>query len=262
MNSYVLKAQALVEDARVPEVFRGLGCRLDITVVPRIYNTLLCRKPFELARDVEVNSLVLGAYSYISQGSAIWNSQIGNYVSIARDCLIGMVGHPIDWVTQSPVGYMNFFYEHAPSFKPQEKFDFFPKRIVIEDSVWIGARVIITGAKAITVGRGSIVAAGSVVTRDVPPYSIVAGNPAKVIRMRFSESIAMKLEESHWWLYDINTLQKNGLTLNLSKVSDCLDVLKSQPSELLTRCEIEDSWVKASRSEGKILIQTLEKMAS
>ncbi|WP_449401090.1 CatB-related O-acetyltransferase [Chryseobacterium wanjuense] len=79
--------------------------------------------------------------------------------------------------------------------------------IIIEDDVWIGSNsVILSGVK---IGRGSIIGAGSVITKDVEPYSIVGGNPAKILRKRFDQKVIDKLEESQWWLWDKEEIIKN-----------------------------------------------------
>lgn len=112
---------------------------------------------------------------------------IGNYVLIAWDVLMAdFDGHPIDHEERAA----EMEYSHRitwPSFSGLENKNtgtystsFITKPIVIEDKVWIGARAIIL--KGVKIGCGSIVAAGAVVTKDVPPYSIVAGNPAKVVK--------------------------------------------------------------------------------
>jgi len=104
--------------------------------------------------------LIIGHHSSIGDNSQIHSSRsvrIGNYVLIAWN--VNLLGH----------------YYHAPGGEPDQ-----PGDITIEDHVWIGCGVIIL--KGVTIGRGAIVAAGSVVTSDVPPYKLVAGNPARVIK--------------------------------------------------------------------------------
>lgn len=76
--------------------------------------------------------------------------------------------------------------------------------ITLEHDVWLGANVIVLDG--VTVGRGSVVGAGAVVTRDVQPYSVMGGNPARLIRMRFDPSTIEMLEDSHWWDWGIDEL--------------------------------------------------------
>lgn len=79
--------------------------------------------------------------------------------------------------------------------------------IVIEEDVWIGSNsVILSGVK---IGRGSVIGAGSIVTKDIPRYSVVAGNPAKIVKMRFSKIIINALEMSQWWEKEINYMLEN-----------------------------------------------------
>lgn len=136
-------------------------------------------------------TFLIGAYSEI---------EIGNFCSIARNVQIQGVYHNYNRATS---------YSIIKSiFKERDIGEFIVKgKIVIEDDVWIGANsVILSGVK---IGRGSVIAAGSIVTKDVEPYSIVGGNPAKKIRFRFTEEVISELENSQWWMWDESTILKN-----------------------------------------------------
>ena len=111
--------------------------------------------------------------------------------------------HPMDWVGMSPVFYKGRdsvkakFSEHK---RPE------PKKTIIENDVWIGHSVIIK--QGITIGNGAVIGMGSIVTKDVAPYSIVAGSPAKEIRKRFAPEIIDKLQKIKWWEFDEDKLSK------------------------------------------------------
>jgi acetyltransferase-like isoleucine patch superfamily enzyme len=146
----------------------------------------------------------LGAYSYINMGGAIGNARIGRYCSIGPNCSIGLDRHPLEWVSTSPFPYSN--RGAAPEwqpFKSRFQFEGFPQPITIGHDVWIGTRVVVANNGPITIGTGSVIASGSVVTRDVPPYAVVVGAPATVIRYRFDEALRDALLASEWWEYDV-----------------------------------------------------------
>ena len=120
----------------------------------------------------------------------------GNKISIGRYCSFASgvrflgANHPIERFSSSAI-----FYNKALGYNVK---DVLRHNLVIEDDVWIGLNAIITcGCKRI--GRGAIIGAGSIVTKDVEPYTIVGGSPAKVIRKRFDEERIKKLEASRWW---------------------------------------------------------------
>lgn len=132
-------------------------------------------------------SIVVGKHSYGTIKTLSFENPdekliIGDFVSIASDVLFIMGGnHQIDSFTSYPLNtqFLGKFSESDASTKGP---------IIIEDEVWIGANVIILSG--VTVGRGAIIAAGSVVTKDVSPFTLVGGNPAKLIRNRYNEDIA------------------------------------------------------------------------
>jgi len=146
----------------------------------------------------------LGAYSYINMGGAVGNARIGRYCSIGPNCSIGLDRHPLEWVSTSPFPYSN--RGAAPDWKPFKshfEFEGFPQPITIGHDVWIGTRVVVANNGPLSIGVGSVIASGSVVTRDVPPYAIVVGAPATVLRYRFDEPLRQALLESEWWEYDV-----------------------------------------------------------
>lgn len=136
----------------------------------------------------------LGRYSYVARNTLIQNTSIGAFCSVSEGCNIGMPSHPADFVSTSPVflsgrNYLRKNFAEIP-------YEDCPKT-VIKNDVWIGAHAQLKSG--ITVGNGSIIAAGAVVTKDVPPYAVVGGVPAKIIRFRFDGETAESLKKSQWW---------------------------------------------------------------
>lgn len=136
----------------------------------------------------------IGRYSYIGANCGVVKTEIGSFCSIAAGTSIGGGAHPLTFVSSSPV-----FCKGKNILKTNfAVHDFDPyKKTVIGHDVWIGAKCLIKGG--VTIGTGAVIGMGSVVTKDVPPYAIVGGNPAKIIRYRFDEETVKGLLESKWW---------------------------------------------------------------
>lgn len=156
-----------------------------------------------LAENVTFLNSRLGRYSYISDHSFIKNTRIGRFCSIGNEVMTVAGSHPTDRISTHPAFYAKET-QVGPGFVSENSYDEFQyldkqEKISVEigHDVWIGARVIIL--EHVKIGNGAIVAAGAVVTKDVPPYAIVGGVPAKVIRYRFEEERIRGLQESAWW---------------------------------------------------------------
>jgi hypothetical protein len=131
-------------------------------------------------------------------------TQIGNYCSIANDFLVLRHNHPTDRISQHP-----FFSNKSFGLLDRDNIKGSTDNpLAIGHDVWIGARVIVL-AKCRRIGDGAVIGAGSVVTRDVEPFTIVAGNPARVLRPRFPEDMANRIAESKWWLRPLSELVEN-----------------------------------------------------
>lgn len=171
--------------AKLDERFKMLRWRRDQ------FTSQPLRKWFREKHRIEV-----GLYSYgcFDQWRMPGPLVIGRYCSIANTVRSAPINHPFDAMTTHPVLYERRFGVVDADLHYED-----PQ--VIEDDVWIGHNaIILPGCRR--VGRGSIIGAGAIVTRDVPAYSIVAGNPAKVLRERFSSELQAAIEASRWWLLD------------------------------------------------------------
>ena len=149
----------------------------------------------------------VGKYTYIGANNSMQDVEIGAFCSIGSYVSIGGGTHPLETPSTSPV-----FYESSNCFKNKD-FLFadnvsYPQvKTKIGNDVWIGDKVYIRAG--VVVGDGAVIGANSVVTKDVPPYAIVAGCPARILRFRFDKEIVDKLLHLKWWEWDDEKISNN-----------------------------------------------------
>ncbi len=166
---------------------------------------------------VEPGSQVVGSnmskHSFCGYDCVLLNTDIGKFCSIADHVYVGGSKHPIHFVSTSPV-----FLSHRDSVKAKfAHHDFYEMpRTNIGHDVWIGFGARIRAG--VNVGHGAVIGMGAVVTRDVAPYTVVAGNPAKKISQRFSNETIEKLLKSAWWDYSDKKLYQFGPFFNNPEV--------------------------------------------
>jgi len=160
---------------------------------------------FKLHGTAQAKNSTIGNYTYISTGTLIQSADIGKFCSIGPNTVIGYGNHPVNFISTSPVFYHTGII-FGKTFAAKEAFETF-ERVTIGNDVWIGSNVYIKNG--ISIGDGSIIAAGAVVIKDVPPYAIVGGVPAKIIRYRFSENIIKELLVIKWWNWSDEKLHEN-----------------------------------------------------
>jgi hypothetical protein len=151
----------------------------------------------EVGARTKLLEVALSDYSYVVNDSDIAYATIGKFCSIAAMTRINPGNHPMHRASQS-----HFTYRASAYFSGEaDDREFFAwrraNRVVIGHDVWIGHGAIVLPRR--TIGNGAVIAAGAVVTKDVAPYAIVAGNPARTIRPRFSQGIAERMQALAWW---------------------------------------------------------------
>lgn len=154
-----------------------------------------------LAHHSSLNNSTIGKRTSLGRYSKAAFADIGAYCSISWDVTIGALSHPMDRVSMHAFSYRKLFH------LVDADTDFPQKRTIIGNDVWIGAGVIVISG--VRIGDGAVVGAGSVVTRDVEPYSVVAGVPARKLRMRFDEETVRILQDAQWWEWEDELIRKN-----------------------------------------------------
>lgn len=190
---------------------------------------------FEGANSVEKFSTVLNSYvgfgTYISSRSKLINCKIGKYCSIASKVEIIFGKHPTNtFVSTSPAFYSintlnNLSFVKKNIFKEFDYTDQEEKYYVdIGNDVWIGYGCRIKGG--VRIGDGAIIAAGSIVTKDVEPYSIVGGIPAKIIKYRFKDDEIKYLQNLEWWNKNIDWIKRHAKYFN--NIDEFIKVIKNE----------------------------------
>lgn len=177
-------------------------------------------------RDGRYDIQRIGAFSYMGGRNTFMRhiASIGRFCSIASNIIMGETEHPTDYISSSYIFHgigskavwnnfskidefqernSQYLKEAISKYKIQQT-QCKGRRIVIGHDVWIGEGVFIS--RGVKIGHGAIIAARSVVTKDVPPYAIVGGIPARVIRYRFDDNVIEKLLSLRWWAYGLNAL--------------------------------------------------------
>ncbi|GAL88713.1 CatB-related O-acetyltransferase [Jejuia pallidilutea] len=152
-----------------------------------------------------INHCKIGFCSYTNFDCIIQNAEIGNYCSIAHGVRIGLGSHPTHLFSTARMFYKAHTYFKAPIMEQIEDYSEY-ETITIGSDVWIGAEAIVMDG--VTIGHGAIVAAGAVVTKNVPPYAIVGGVPAKIIKYRFNEKQREAMLKTQWWTKQPNEVRK------------------------------------------------------
>ena len=163
-----------------------------------------CEPPFRVDHHSLIVDCTIGGYSYVSHDAEIFAADIGRFCSIGPGCRIGLGIHPTDHVSTSPV-FFSTRKQAGISFTSADKC-VENKEIRIGNDVWVGANAMILDG--VEIGTGAVVAAGSVVTKNVAPYTIVAGVPAAPKRKRFSDEHIASLLQSVWWNWPAEKLAK------------------------------------------------------
>lgn len=164
----------------------------------------------------------LGKYSYISKNSVVKNTDIGKFTSIAWNCSIGPEEHDFSRLTSHSI------LTSTKTFQMFDKkfYNPFEKECKIGNDVWIGANSTIL--RGVTIPDGCVVGANTVVKKSPPPYTIVVGNPGKVIKFRFEKKVIDELLEVKWWNYDDSIIKSLSFIFEKKKIDlDAVNQLKS-----------------------------------
>ncbi len=152
----------------------------------------------EVGARSRVSDTVLGDYSYLMEDCAIWHATIGKFVNIAASVRLNATNHPTERASLHHFTYRPGFYFDGVE---AEEAGFFAERrqkpVTIGHDVWIGHGA--TVLPGVAIGNGAVIGAGAVVSRDVAPYTIIGGVPARLIRERFPRDLAERMDRLAWW---------------------------------------------------------------
>jgi acetyltransferase-like isoleucine patch superfamily enzyme len=163
----------------------------------------------KVCSGTQLVNVKIGKHSDIGYDCIIINTEIGSFCSLGANILIGGAAHTIDWVSTSPV-----FNENLDHLKQKFAYHKFPldSKTIIGNDVWIANNVLIKAN--LKIGDGAIIGMGSVVTKDIGPYEIWAGNPAKLIRKRFDEKTIDVLNKIKWWEWTDEKIKLHAIDFN------------------------------------------------
>ena len=195
-NAFVKKCE-LGDYAKINDFSRMENCRLG--------------KHTDIQRYAMCYYAYLDDYTYTGRNFVAWHCKIGKFCSISWNVSIGGANHDYNRISQHAFLYAKQFGlmgENEPGY------DRFEDDCIIGNDVWIGCNAVI--CRGVHIGDGAVIAAGSVVTRDVEPYTIVAGIPAKKIKNRCPQALAKRLMETAWWNLTNEVIKDNFQLFNKS----------------------------------------------
>jgi virginiamycin A acetyltransferase len=190
------------------------------------------------------NGASLGAFGFLNVGTIVYGGvRIGRYLSCGRGAEIGVVAHPLDYLSSHGFTLNTAWFPAVPGYGVRGADSPPPaanQPTLIGHDVWIGAQAVIVAG--VSIGTGAVVAANATVTRDVEPYEIVGGVPAKRIRFRFPKSICDRLLASQWWelpFEAIARLPAHDIEASLDQIAE---IRRQMTSETIAASQGENAW--------------------
>lgn len=194
-----------------------------ISKASRVAPSARFESPVRLYGEVKIADRVsIGRFSYVNTRSTIYaDGTLGRYCSVGKNVEIGPFDHPTDWLSTSPVSYnMHLHFPDETNLFAQRRITR-PGGCIIGSDVWIGTGAVIK--RGVKIGHGAVIGAGALVTSDVPPYAVVAGLPARLIRYRFDERTIERLLTTKWWNLPLEVVG----TLSFDHLDACLSELEA-----------------------------------
>nr|WP_201593868.1 CatB-related O-acetyltransferase [Psychrobacter fulvigenes] len=226
---------------------KSVGLNIDLL---RLKGELNCAAPVSSQNCLISGNCSVGAFTYFGKNCEIRNTEIGNYCSISAEVIINPFQHPINFLSTSGFAFgdnggLGTFdeFKRIKSRKKQNK----QGEVKIGNDVWIGRRAIIMAG--VHIGDGAIIAANSVVTKDIPPYSIYGGVAAKLIRMRFDPNLVDIISKSSWFDYVLDSKVLGDI--DYSNVIESVDIIDLHKDNLK---KIEKN-ITLSRKNSEIKIK-------
>lgn len=161
-------------------------------------------------RNNQIFRSQVGRFSYTGMNTVLMHANVGAFCSIAWNVTVGGANHDYCRMSQH-----SFLYNDCDQIRPADetsKYNRFAELVEIGNDVWIAAGAAVT--RGVVVGDGAVIAANAVVTKDVPPYAIVAGSPAKIIKYRFTHEIIELLNQVRWWHWPVEKIKQNYTLLS------------------------------------------------
>lgn len=205
---------------------RAGGNRVALFSGIEVDSATVLEAPVRVRSRASLSDSRLGRYTYVGTGSILVAADVGGFCSVAQGVTVGATGHPTDHATTHTFPWIpadgGFVAEHSLPI---------PRTSVGHD-VWLGCNAVVLSG--VTIGTGAIVAAGSVVTRDLPPFALAAGAPAQVRRHRFDAETAARLAEVAWWDWPAELLREHldlfRAPLDATLLGRLEEVMRSRPS--------------------------------
>lgn len=201
---------------------------IKVAMSSKIRDGVMLEGKNRIGQDTVLSDTYMGYGSYVGDYSNLSNCKIGRFCSIGNGVKHESGSHPTNYVSSHPAFYSvnhscGLGFVSSDKYK-ESRYLLDCYQVIIENDVWIGSNVTILDD--VTIGNGAVIAAGAIVTKNVPPYAIVGGVPAKVIKYRFDKEIIDKLEKSRWWEKDISWLKAHAETF--SEVDNFFEVIEQK----------------------------------
>lgn len=158
-----------------------------------------------IASPIYISDSSIGDFSYVEPFCRLCSTDMGRFCSIAPFCMIGPPSHPVDHVSTHPAFFLRCEY-YGYTLLDESRDDWEGVRTRIGNDVWLGAGAFVR--RGVSIADGAVIGAGAVVTSDVPPYAVVGGVPARIIRYRFDHATISRLLRLEWWNRDAHWLRQ------------------------------------------------------